>query len=111
MQPAELSSVAHDNDFEQLQAPWAAGALSAAQQQALAHALGIGALAWDHIQQSWVRHRLRGPSLAGVPAVLITTLHSGALCVVRFGCHIPSTASTSGSSSTACQILDRRRPC
>jgi len=67
-QPAEPSTAAFDDDAEQLLAPWAAGALSAAQQQALAHALGIGALAWDHIQQSWVRQRLRLPSLAVVPA-------------------------------------------
>ena len=60
-QPSEPGAMMDmDSDgLEQLQAPWAAGAFSAVQQQALAHALGIGALAWDHIQQSWVRHQYR----------------------------------------------------
>ena len=44
-----------DDAAEGLQAPWAAAPFFAAQRQASRHALGIGALAWDHTQQSWVR--------------------------------------------------------
>ena len=87
-QPAEeASTAAFDDGPEQLQAPWAAAALPAAQQQALAHALGIGALAWDHIQQSWVRHQMRPPSLM---LWLMTSQHRARESSVSLGANATS---------------------
>ena len=51
------------------------------------------------------------PSLAGVPAVYVSTRSSSVLFPNRCGCRILSTTNTSGLSSTACLILDRRRRC